>query len=277
MRRSIAPLVGLAFAALASAAGASAGQLEDTFFKSAQGSTKTVDHSAWTGFLKAYVMPQPDGLNRVAYAAVSSADRATLKGYIARLEATDVAGLDKPEQFAFWANLYNAKTIAIVIEKYPVKSIKDISLGGGLLASLTGGPWKAKVLKVSGVELSLDDIEHAILRPYHKDARVHYAVNCASVGCPNLMTEAFTGKDLERQLDASARAYVNSARGFAVRGNAVKASSIYKWFAADFGGSEQAVLEHALKYADDPLKNKLKGIAVVKSYDYDWTLNETSK
>jgi hypothetical protein len=117
-----------------------------------------------------------------------------LKDYISTLVAVDPATLNRSEQFALLANLYNAKTIDIVLENYPVKSIKDISLGGGLFAAFTGGPWKAKVLKMKGVALSLDDIEHGILRPTFRDPRVHYAVNCASVGCPNLGTEAFTGE-----------------------------------------------------------------------------------
>ena len=89
--------------------------------------------------------------------------------------------------------------------RYPVKSIKDISLGGGLVATVTGGPWKAKVTKLGGVELSLDDIEHGIMRPVFKDPRVHYAVNCASVGCPNLGTEAFTRRKAERAARAGGK------------------------------------------------------------------------
>lgn len=263
---------GLAIAAFAASA-ASAGEIEAAFHKSAAGSTKTIDHSAWTALLKAYVKPGPDGLNRVDYARLKAEKPDAIKAYVAALSASDPTSLDKAEQFAFWANLYNAKTIEIVVDKYPVKSIKDISLGGGLLAAISGGPWKAKVLKVKGIELSLDDIEHGILRPYFKDPRVHYAVNCASVGCPNLMAEAFTGAALESQLDRGAKAYVNSPRGFLVTKGSVKASSIYKWFVADFGGEEKGVIAHALKYAEPKLAAELKGLAAISSYDYDWSLN----
>lgn len=159
---------------------------------------------------------------------------------------------------AFWANLYNAKTIDVVLDAYPIKSIKDIRLGGGLVAAVTGGPWKAKVVTVAGEKLSLDDIEHGILRPIFKDARIHYAVNCASIGCPNPMREAFTGAQLDSQLDAGARAYINSKRGVSVNGDEVVASSIYNWFVADFGGTEKGVLDHVRRYGEPALNRKLE-------------------
>lgn len=253
---------------------AAANSPADIFAPSSKGSTVTVGHSAWDKLLASYVSTDADGVNRIDYARFKAEGRAALQGYIASLEAVDVKSLDRPEQFAFWANLYNAKTIAIVLDKYPVKSIKDISLGGGLLAAVTGGPWKAKVLKVAGVDLSLDDIEHAILRPLFKDPRVHYAVNCASFGCPNLAAEALTGAKLEAQLDAGARAYVNSPRGLSVSDGDVTASSIYSWFQDDFGGSEAGVLAHMRKYADEALKQKLEGISAIAGYSYDWNLND---
>ena len=247
------------------------------FSKFAAGSKQTVDHSAWNKLLKAYVVPGADGLNRVRYAAFKAEGQQALKTYIKTLEGVDVASLDKPEQFAFWANLYNAKTIDIVLDKYPVKSIKDISLGGGVVALVTGGPWKANVLNVGGKALSLDTIEHGILRGTFKDPRVHYSVNCASVGCPNLGNEAFTGANLEAKLDAGAKSYVNHPRGFTVENGAVKASSIYDWFKADFDGSPDGVLRHARKYAEGALKQQLESITTIDSFGYDWTLNDAGK
>ena len=246
----------------------------DIFSAHKKGSTKTVDHSAWDALLQAYVVPGSDGINRVRYAKFKSEGRAKLDAYLAALQATDVKSLDKAEQFAFWANLYNAKTIAIVLDAYPVQSIKKINLGGGLLAAVTGGPWKAKVLKVSGEELSLDDIEHGILRPIFKDPRVHYAVNCASIGCPNLGQDAFVGAKLDSQLNAAARAFVNNPRGVNVKNGSVTASSIYSWFQSDFGGSERGVLKHARRFADDGLKSKLDGATGIDDFEYDWNLND---
>ncbi|MEQ1714006.1 MAG: DUF547 domain-containing protein, partial [Hyphomicrobium sp.] len=231
-------------------------------------------HAVLDKLLKTYVVSGRDGVNRVRYAKFKSDGHAALKGYVAALEMVDVATLDRPEQFAYWANLYNAKTIDVVLDKYPVKSIKDISLGGGLLTLVTGGPWKAKIVKVKGQELSLDDIEHGILRPGFKDPRVHYAVNCASFGCPNLAAEAFIGARIDAQLDAGAKAYVNHSRGVMADGGKLKASSIYNWFQADFGGSDKGVLEHLRKYASPELKQKLDVATGIADYDYDWTLNE---
>ena len=248
--------------------------VEDLFRFAAVGSTQTVAHGAWDRLLKEYVRPGLDGLNRVDYAALKSGGRETLKAYIRRLEQIDHRRLDRAEQFALLANLYNAKTLEIVADKYPVRSIKDIALGGDGFAWITAGPWKAKVLKIGGVELSLDDIEHAILRPTFKDARVHYALNCASVGCPNLGTDAFTGAKLNEQLEAAARAYVNSKRGVAVDGERIVMSSIYVWYKADFGGGDQGVLDHLRRYAAPALARKLAGISSIRDHTYDWGLND---
>jgi hypothetical protein len=256
---------------------ADAANVSEVFGKPAEGSTKTVDHTAWTKLLQAYVKPGTDGINRVDYARWKKNAQPALKTYLAMLQSEDPTSLDRAEQFAFWANLYNAKTIDIVLDAYPVKSIKDINLGGSLLTLVTGGPWKAKVLKVRGQDLSLDDIEHGILRPVMKDPRVHYSVNCASLGCPNLMTEAFTGDRLDAQLDAGARAYVNHPRGITVKDGKIEASSIYSWFQEDFGGNATGVLDHARKYANPELRAKLNGATTISEYDYDWRLNEVSQ
>jgi len=250
---------------------------QDLFVRAAAGSLETVDHTAWDRLLKTYVKPGSDGLNRVDYAAFKREGHTALKDYIRGLEAVDPARLGRAEQFALLANLYNAKTVDIVLEHYPVKSIRDISLGGGLIGVFTGGPWKAKVLKMNGVALSLDDIEHAILRPIFKDARVHYAVNCASVGCPNIGTEAFTGAKLDAQLDAAARAYVNSPRGANPKPDGLVVSSIYDWYSKDFGGSEKGVIDHLKTYADPPLAQRLAKTTSIADYAYDWSLNDVER
>lgn len=249
----------------------------DVVARHSAGSKTVIDHSDWDKLLKTYVKPGADGLNRVDYATFKARGQAELKNYIARMQTVDLKSLDRPEQFALLANLYNAKTIDIVLDKYPVKSIKDISLGGGFIASIKGGPWKAEVLKLGGTPLSLDDIEHGILRPAFKDPRVHYAVNCASVGCPNLQTEAFSGEKLVEQLDASARAYVNNPRGVRITADGVVVSSIYSWFKEDFGGTDAGVLKHLQRYASPELAAKLKTATALAGHSYDWSLNSASK
>jgi hypothetical protein len=267
----------LALASLVAPAAAQAQTPQDLIATAAATSAQPIDHAAWDRLLKTYVRPDADGLNRVDYAAFKRDGQAALKDYIAKLEAVDPATLPRPEQFALLANLYNAKTADIVLDHYPVKSIRDISLGGGLLGVFTGGPWKAKALKMKGVELSLDDIEHGMLRPVFKDPRVHYAVNCASVGCPNLGTEAFTGAKLDVQLDAAARAYVNSPRGADPKPDGLVVSSIYDWYQQDFGGSEDGVIAHLKTYADPALAQKLEGTTSIADYAYDWSLNDIAR
>ena len=223
-------------------------------------------------------MTDSGGLNRVRYAAFKAGGHGELKAYISALETVRPQALDRPEQFAYWANLYNAKTIDVVLDAYPVASIRDISINGGIVDFLKksvgkGGPWKAKIVEVGGVKLSLDDIEHGIMRPVFRDPRVHYAVNCASVGCPNLQKAAFTGAKLEEMLEAAATDFINSPRGFSSKGGEITASSIYEWFAADFGGASGAV-KHALNYAKPNLKSKLISARVISNYEYDWSLND---
>jgi hypothetical protein len=256
---------------------AAAGEPADLFQTAASGPAQIVDHSGWSRLLKSYVRLGADGLNRVDYAAFKSSGHGELKLYIRRLEAVDPGTLDRPEQFAFLANLYNAKTIDIVLDQYPVNSIKDISLGGGLFATFSGGPWKAKVLRVQGLGLSLDDIEHGILRPLFNDPRVHYSVNCASIGCPNLQTEAFTGGKLSAQLDAAAKAYVNHPRGVTFGPTGLVVSSIYVWFKSDFEGSDDGVLQHLRSYATPALAEKLKSVTSISEHVYDWRLNDARR
>ena len=257
---------------------ATAGPIEERFAPpDASIAGQALDHSAWTALLRRYVQPGSDGLNRVDYAGFKAGGHRALKGYVAELQAADVGRLSRAEQFAFWANLYNARTVDIVLDAYPVASIKDIRLGGGLKALVGGGPWQAEVVRVAGVGLSLDDIENKILRPLFGDPRVHYAINCASIGCPNLMTEALTGAGLDARLDSAARAYIGSSRGLAIRDGRATASSIYSWFQADFGGSPEAVLAHMRRHAPPELAGQLARRTTIDAFDYDWRLNDVAR
>jgi len=232
----------------------------------------TADHGDWTALLARYVRLGADGIDRVNYRGwkASAADRGKLSGYLAGLQAVDPRGLTRDEQLAYWANLYNAETVRIVLEAFPVKSIRDIRPN-----LLTIGPWKTPTLKVAGVTLSLDQIEHAILRAGFSEPRVHYALNCASISCPNLRRKAWTGAGLEGDLSAAARAYVNHPRGAAVESGKLVVSSIYVWFKKDFGGSDGGVIRHLSTYADSDLKSALGGISAIGGDRYDWSLNQT--
>ena len=233
--------------------------------------TERVEHGFWDGFLKKYVVTDdPSGIHRVRYAAVAPEDRKALEGYLRELERVEVTRLERSVQKAYWINLYNALTVKIVLEHFPVESIRDINISPGLFSR---GPWGAKLLTIQGQGVSLDDIEHRILRPLWKDSRVHYAVNCASLGCPNLRPEAFTPENTEALLEKGAREYVNHPRGVRLGGDRLHLSSIYSWFRADFGDSWEGVLLHLRKYADPDLRKGLTDFKGSVDYGYDWRIN----
>lgn len=236
-------------------------------------SSRKINHDAWQAFLKKYVVVNTSGINRVRYTAVSRGDRISLMNYLRSLEATAISEHNRNEQRAYWINLYNAKTVELILSRLPVKSIRDINISPGLFSS---GPWGAKLLTVEGEKLSLDDIEHRILRPIWQDNRIHYAVNCASLGCPNLQPIAFTADNTEAQLEKGAREFINHRRGVSIDGEKLKVSSIYIWFQEDFGGSAEGLMQHWQKYAAGPLAQALQTYSGGLSHGYDWRLNDVS-
>lgn len=270
-RKSLLIVVALLGLAAAGAPLAHADELDAYFSTNDPKATMTVDHSKWAAILGRYVVASPDGLNRFAYGKVSTADKAALKAYLASLQQVKVTSLKADEQRAYWINLYNALTIDVVLGRHPVKSIRDISLGGGLFAV---GPWKKELVSVEGKKLSLDNIEHDILRKVWRDPRVHYAVNCASVGCPNLMAAPFTAAKLDEMLTKGARDYVNHPRGARVENGKLYLSQIYSWYRKDFGANDAEVIRHISTYAAPKLKAELARINTIAGYDYDWSLNE---
>lgn len=224
-------------------------------------------HADWTRLLAKYVTDSPDGITRVDYAAfaASKTDRAALDAYIARFAQADLSARTDAN-FAAWANIYNAVTVRYILEKYPVKSIKD--------GFLIGGPWKDIKVRAGGQEVSLDAIEHKILRKTWGTPEVHYAINCASYSCPNLPRKAWEAATLEADLDAAARAYVNHPRGVTVTAKGLTVSSIYDWFQADFGGSKEAVIAHLVKYAAPSLADDIRANPKIVRDSYDWSLND---
>lgn len=236
-------------------------------------SERVINHGLWEKFLGRYVVAAEDGINRVAYHKVSGDDAGYLRVYLDQLQRTPVSTLRRAEQRAFWINLYNAQTVKLILERYPLESILEIGISPGWFAK---GPWGAKILKIEGENVSLDDIEHRILRPIWKDARIHYAVNCASNGCPSLATEPFTASNTESLLDTGARAFINEhPAGVRVVDGELKVSSIYKWFSEDFGDNDASLRNHLLQYANDQTAALIKSSGKkVRYLDYDWALNE---
>ena len=222
-----------------------------------------VDHALFASLLGRHVK---DGV--VDYQGVKD-DEAILDQYLALLAAVDPEPLSTDDQFAFYVNAYNAWTIKLILSRYPdIRSIKD-------LGSLFSSPWKKPIARIDGGLLTLDQIEHDVLRKRFKDSRVHFAVNCASKSCPPLQGEPFTGSRLNDQLNQVARAFINAPRFNRLEGETLWVSKIFDWFSEDFNGD---VVGYFIKFADVPLKDQLeknKGRIKVKYLDYDWSLNET--
>jgi hypothetical protein len=202
----------------------------------------------------------------VDYAGFKSDER-RLDDYLNILAAKDPGSLPHDEQFAFYINVYNAWTIKLILSGYPgIQSIKD-------LGSLFKSPWKKKFVRLNGKTVTLDHLEHDIVRPRFNDPRVHFAINCASKGCPPLLAEPFDAIRLDEQLDFVARRFVNDPRFNRLEGKTLFVSSIFKWFAEDFNHDIVGFFE---KYAAGELKGALDGkksALDLKYLDYDWSLN----
>ena len=235
-------------------------------------SSVIVDHAGWDLILQRYVNDaHPSGINRFKYFRVSPKDRQVLKDYLQKMQTVAVSGLTRGEQKAYWINLYNALTVDVILDHYPVKSIRDIDISPGIFSN---GPWDAKLLTVEGEKISLNDIEHRILRPIWQDNRVHYAVNCASLGCPNLQPLSFTSQNLDILLEKAARDFINHPRGVSFINSGLQVSSIYFWFQEDFGASENGVIQHLRKYLSPENLKKLDAVQKKIRHQYDWSLNE---
>ncbi|MEQ8823309.1 MAG: DUF547 domain-containing protein [Filomicrobium sp.] len=280
LRQTVAGMAILTLTLVLSLAGAAqvavAGTSVDALSKVEAGSQAIVDHQALDELLKQYVVEGADGINRVKFAAFKANDHEALKSYIAAQEKIDPTKLDRPEHFAYFANLYNALTLKIVLGNYPVKSITDIKLTDAS-GRPSNGPWKAHLVKVNGTGVSLDDIS-AILRKsfMSQDPRGHYMLNCLSVGCPKLYNEAITGANHERLLTDAATAFARHPRGLSVAEGKAKSSSLYSWYQTDFGGAD-GVIRHLASAGGPEVAVKLGGIEKISSHSYDWALIDVQK
>jgi Protein of unknown function, DUF547 len=239
------------------------------------------DQSAWDALLKKHVTTLRGGqATQVDYAGFA-ADRGALKQYLAAVSAVAPAEFDRwdrPAQLAFLINAYNANTVELILTAYPdVASIKD-------LGSLLRSPWKKRFVPLLGETRSLDDIEHGLIREagHYAEPRIHFAVNCASVGCPALRPEAYVGERLDAQLDDATRSFLSDRTRNRLDGNTLKVSSIFKWYRSDFekgwrGASNLAgffALYRQPLELDDGAVERLKTEKIqIDFLDYDWRLN----
>ena len=227
-----------------------------------------IDHGLWQSFLDDYLRAGSDGINRVAYRSVSADHRAELGEYLDSLSSLDPRAYNRAEQFAYWINLYNALTVEVVLRNPKQGSI--LRMGRGFFSI---GPWNDPLLTIAGQPLTLNDIEHRILRPIWQDRRIHYAVNCASIGCPNLATAAYTVSNTESLLAAGEAAYINHERGvrFDARGR-LELSDIYTWYRDDFAAGESALLRYLAEH-HATMSRELRAYTGRIRYSYDWALN----
>ncbi|ACH64848.1 MULTISPECIES: DUF547 domain-containing protein [Aliivibrio] len=221
----------------------------------------TISHQYWQQTLDKYLITKGE-FTLFDYAHVTDADERTLNSYLRQMSRIDPREYKKSEQYAYWVNLYNALTVKLILMDYPIESITKL---GGLFSF---GPWDEEIITVAGKALTLNDIEHRILRPIWNDPRTHYAVNCASLGCPNLQPKAFTARNSDKLLDKAASEFINSDKGVLIKEENVQLSSIYDWFVVDFGNQQQ-LFEHLKKYRPElkPFKGDIR-------YDYNWKLNQ---
>lgn len=244
-------------------------ELDDRWASYAQSSEISVDHSDWQIILDDYLVSDTDsGVNLFDYEGLLDDGREVLDDYVAVLENTDPLALDQFEQKAYWINLYNALTVQLILDNYPVLSITNLGS-----SKLEFGPWNDEATSINDIELSLNDIEHRIIRPLYNDYRIHFAVNCASIGCPNLAPEAFVADSLDEQLDAAAAEYLNHPRGIQFNGEQLVLSSLFDWYADDFGSDLQGVLSTLGKHTTADITRILTQFNGKPDYFYDWSIN----
>lgn len=222
------------------------------------------DHAAWTVVLKQHVK---DG--RVDYAALKQSP-AKLNAYVeelAKVSRSQFNRWSEPQQLAYLINLYNAATFQLIIKHYPVKSIKDI---GGWFS----GPWDQKMVRLFGKTTTLDHVEHKVIRKEYREPRIHFALVCAAQGCPPLLTEAYTGEKLDRQLDERGRAFLAQSHKNHIDASRqrVYLSPIFKWFDEDFEASAGSVLQFVKPYFGGR-GAKITDDWSIRHTDYDWSLN----
>ncbi len=223
------------------------------------------DHDSFDGLLARYVA---DGVRYEEWAA-SEADRTALGTYVEQLQSLDPDKLDREDQLAYWINLYNAVTLRLILDHYPVKSIRD-------LAGEFESPWKRPLVEVNGKSISLDAIEHQIIRPRFDEPRIHFALNCAAKSCPPLAAFAFEGEQLEAQLETVTSATMHDPTFVQIdceTNRTIWLTPLFQWYETDW--KESGVRGFLAKYLPDQEKAITDPDCAFSYREYDWTLNES--
>lgn len=241
------------------------------------------NHDVWDGLLSENIVSEDGGKSTmVDYAAIAT-ERERLKSYLSKLsevEQSEFDSWDKNEQLAFLINAYNAWTVELILTAWPeIESIRD-------LGSIFSSPWEKEFIPLFGEEVSLDHIEHGLIRgsDRYNDPRIHFAVNCASIGCPALRAQAFTADQLEDQLNEQTEFFLSDSSRNRLTGNSIELSSIFKWYREDFekgwlgyNSLEQFLLAYAeaLQLNDTVIAKLTKEKQDIDFLKYDWKLNKT--
>ncbi len=218
-------------------------------------------HQKWNGILQKYTLLKKKQVF-VDYKGLLK-NTSELNNYLANLsEVTpkSFANFTQNQKLCFWINAYNAFTVKLILDHYPVKSIKNIG-------SFFSSPWSKEFIFLLGKKMSLDQIEHETIRRKFNEPRIHFAVNCASVGCPSLYQEAFRANKIHEQLEAATSAFLKNHNKNYRQDKVLYLSKIFKWYSEDFGDNEKNILAFVGQYLD------VKGLSSVKYLDYDWSLN----
>lgn len=222
-----------------------------------------VDHSGWDAMLKKHV--DKNGL--VNYKGFK-AEILSLDRYLKSLEASGPNDTwSKNEQLAYWINAYNAFTVKLILEYYPVESIKDI--GSKIQIPFVNTAWDIKFINIGGEELSLNNIEHNIIRKNFEEPRIHFALVCAALSCPKLRNEAYDPDQLDNQLTAQTKSFLANPEKNQIKSDAIKLSKLFSWYGGDFT-KKTSLIEYLNLYSPVEIDDNVN-----KSYmDYDWSLNE---
>lgn len=234
------------------------------------GAGQAFDHSTFDQLLRLHV----DSAGLVDYDAFGSS--AEFARYLTSLSEAEFENASQGEQLALWINAYNAYTIALVTRHGERRSIRNINRTSGFIRGK--GPWSERFAGVGGRTYTLDEIEHEIIRPRFGEPRIHFALVCAALGCPPLRRKAYTGSDLNRQLDEQAQAFLLSSpdKNFVnVASRTVWLSPIFDWYGKDFGRNDAELLTHLARYYPPGPERELlrSGKAKVQFTEYEWSLN----
>jgi len=223
-----------------------------------------VTHEIWDLLLKEHV--HANGL--VDYTGIKNSQK--FETYLSILSSQHPGdNWSRNEKMAYWINVYNAFTVKLIVDHLPISSIKDIKKGIPFVNTV----WDIKFIKIQGKTYDLNNIEHGILRKKFKDARIHGAINCASISCPNLRPEAFTSENLDAQLDDSMAKFINDPSKNNISQNEVQLSKIFTWFGGDFKKNKGSVIKFINQYS----KIKIGDKESIQYLDYNWSLNSTKE